>query len=51
MKEQFPTWYSAEIQKQMEARGNDDDIEVDQRLSVLKALHAAWLVSLYNHLK
>ena len=49
MKEQFATWYSAETQKQMKARGNDDDIEVD--LSVLKALHAAWLVSLYNHLK
>ena len=43
-------WYSAEIQKQMEARGNDDHIEVDLRLSVLKPLHATWLVSLYNHL-
>ena len=30
--------------------GNDDDIEVDLRLSVLKPLHATWLVSLYNHL-
>ena len=30
--------------------GNDDDIEVDLRLSVLKPLHATWLVSLYNRL-
>ena len=43
-------WYSAEIQKQMEARGNDDKVEVDLRLSVLKLLHATWLVSLHNHL-
>ena len=50
MKDQFTMWYSAEIQKQMEATGNDDDIEVDLRLSVLKPLHATWLVSLYNHL-
>lgn len=27
-----------------------DDIEVDLRLSVLKPLHASWMVSLYNHL-
>ena len=40
MKDQFTMWYSAEIQKQMEATGNDDDIEVDPRLSVLKPLHA-----------
>ena len=50
MKDQFTMWYSPEIQKQMEATGNDDDIEVDPRLSVLKPLHATWLVSLYNHL-
>ena len=50
MKDQFTMWYSAEIQKQMEATGNDDNIEVDLRLSVLKPLHATWLVSLYNHL-
>ncbi|CAH3141836.1 unnamed protein product, partial [Porites evermanni] len=51
MKDQFTMWYSAEIQKPMEATENDDDIEVDLRLSVLKPLHASWLVSLYNHLR
>ena len=50
MKDEFTMWYSAEIQKKMEARGNDGDIEIDLRLSVLKPLHANWLVSLYNHL-
>ena len=27
-----------------------DDIGVELRLSVLKPLHASWMVSLYNHL-
>ena len=42
----FTTWYSAEVQKQMESGNNTDEIEVDLRLSVLKPLHAIWLVSL-----
>ena len=27
-----------------------DDIEIDYRLSVLKPLHATWLISLYDHM-
>ena len=27
-----------------------DDIEVDYRVSVLKPLHAKWLVELYNNI-
>ena len=50
LKDMSTTWYSTEVQKQMES-GNNDEIEVDLRLSVLKPLHAIWLVSLYNHLK
>ena len=50
MKDMFITWYSAEVQKQMESGNSTDEIEVDLRLSVLKPLHATWLVSLYNHL-
>ena len=35
----------------MESAGTStDEIKVDLRLSVLKALQATWLVSLYNHL-
>ena len=44
----FTTWYSVEVQKQMEL-GNSTN-EVVLRLSILKPLHATWLVSLYNHL-
>ena len=27
-----------------------DDVDVDMRLSVLKPIHATWLVSMFNHL-
>ena len=50
MKDMFITWYSAEVQKQMESGNSTDEIEVDLRLSVLKPLNATWLVRLYNHL-
>ena len=30
------SWYSAEVQKQMESGNSTDEIEVDLRLSVLK---------------
>ena len=46
----FTTWYSAEIQKQMELGNSTDEIEVDLGPSVLKPLYATWLVSFYNHL-
>ena len=46
----FTTWYSAEVQKQMELGNSTDQIEVYLGPSVLKPLHAAWLVSFYNHL-
>ena len=35
----FTTWYSAEVQKQMESGNSTDEIEVDLRISVLKPLH------------
>ena len=32
----FTSWYSAEVQKQMESGNSTDEIEVDLRPSVLK---------------
>lgn len=50
MNDMFTTWYSTDVQKQMESGNSPDEIEVDLRLSVLKPLHATWLVRLNNHL-
>ena len=52
MKDKFTTWYSEEVQKQINP-GNGDangEVNVDLRLTALQPLHASWLVDLYNHL-
>ena len=44
----FSPWFSRKISLRLENGVELDDIEVDNRLSVLKPLHAKWLVELYN---
>ena len=34
----------------MQSGGTNEEIDVDLRLSVIKPLHATWLINLYNHL-
>ena len=48
MKDQFTSWYLAQIQSQQDSGVILDD--VDLRLSVLKPINATWIVSMYNHL-
>lgn len=52
MKDKFTTWYYEEVHKQINPGNGDADgeVNVDFRLTALKALHASWLVELYNHL-
>ena len=50
MKDQFTSWYSAQIQSQLDSGVVLDDVDVDLRLSVLKPIHVTWIVSMYNHL-
>ena len=49
-KEKFTTWYSQEVQRQLDSETSFEDIEVDLRMSVIKPLHAVWLVALYDYL-
>ena len=49
MKGMFSTWFSRQISLGLENGVELDDIQVDYRLSVLKLLHAKWLIELYNH--
>ena len=48
MKKEFITYYSNTVKQQLEAGAKLEDIDVDFRLSVLKPLHAQWLVNMYN---
>ena len=50
MKSKFTEWYSKEISKQLQNKVPMEDIEVKLKISVLKPLHASWLVKAYNHL-
>ena len=50
MKSKFTEWYSKEIGKQLEENIPIEDIEIKLKVSVLKPLHASWLMETYNHL-
>ena len=49
-RKKFSGWYTRQLTNGMENGIELDDIEIDYRLSVLKPLHATWLISLYNHM-
>ena len=48
MRKKFVTWYAEEIKKQMDAGVPAEIIDVNLKLTSLKALHANWLIELYN---
>ena len=48
MRKKFVTWYAEEIKKQMDAGVSAESIVVNLKLTSLKALHANWLIELYN---
>ena len=48
MRKKFVTWYAEEIKKQMNAGVPVESIDVNLKLTSLKALHANWLTELYN---
>ena len=48
MKKQYIIYYASAVRQQLESGVNLEDVEVDFRLSVLKPLHAQWLVNAYN---
>ena len=49
-KQKFSDWFTHQINTGLENGQEQDDIEIDYRLSVLKPLHAKWLISFYNYM-
>ena len=49
LRNEAQSWYSQEIVKQMEAGKRSDQIKVDVRISVVKPLHAKWVVKYYDY--
>ena len=48
MRKKFVTWYAEEIKKQMDTGVPAESIDVNLKLTSLKALNANWLIELYN---
>ena len=51
LKKEFQEWYAKKVQAQLDSGRNVYDISVDTKLSVIKPLHARWLISLYDNLR
>ena len=49
-KQKFSDWFTCQINTGLENGQELDGIETDYRLSVLKPLHAKWLISVYNYM-
>ena len=50
MKKKFTIWYADQSQRAMDAGKSMEEINIDLKLSVLKPLHASWLIELFNHM-
>ena len=48
MKEKFSTWYSEQISLALENGKKLENINISFKVTVLKPLHAKWLVEFYN---
>lgn len=50
LKGKFQEWYATEISKQVDKGVDIHSIDVSTKLSVMKPIHARWLVGLYDYL-
>ena len=50
MKEKFASWYAQKIREGLDSGIKIVDIDIKTQLTVMKPLHAKWLIDLYNDL-
>ena len=50
MGKKFNGWYSDQITQQLESGKSLEDVDVKLRLSILKPIHAEWVVDFYNYM-
>ena len=51
LKKKFEIWYASEVTKQLQNGENVYEVDVKLQLSILKPLHARWIISLYDYLR
>ena len=52
MKKKFTLWYADQVQRAMDGNRfkSMEEIDIDLKLSVLKPLHARWLIELFDYM-
>ena len=50
MKNKFTLWYANQIDQALEAGESLESIDVSLKLSIIKPLHAKWIMEVYNHM-
>ena len=50
MKKKIKLWYSDQVIRALDEDKDIKDIEVSLKLSIVKPLHAKWLIEMYNHM-
>ena len=51
LKHSFQAWYASQIEKQIQQNPDSPVTPVDFRLSIIKPLHAQWLIDTYDYIK
>ena len=50
-KRKFESWYADQVTKEKEKGTNVYSMNIETKLSVVKPLHARWLISFYDHMQ
>ena len=51
LKNKFECWYAKQVTDQIDSGRNVYDVNVPLKLSIIKPIHAKWLLGLYDYLK
>ena len=51
LKRKFENWYTEQVTKEIEKGVNVLSVNIETKLSIVKPLHARWLISFYDHMQ
>ena len=51
LRNKFTAWYAAQVKNQLDSGRELAEVNVDLRLSVMKEVEAAWIVSSFDYIK
>ena len=51
LKRKFENWYAEQVTKEIEKGVNVLSVNIETKLSIVKPLHARWLITFYDHMQ